>query len=472
MKNKTIKVLMASAEISPFAKVGGLADVVGSLAPAMKKLGVDVRLVMPKYSSIDDRKYKLERIYRNVKVPSAGTMQTIDIYLAYLPNTNIPVYFIDNKKYFGKKEVYWGNDAERFSFFCIAVIYALSELEFKPDIIHTHDFHTALLTNLVKLSDYIYSKSAKTLYTIHNLNYQGKIEPKVLKNANLNSKSMASLSKDAKDGDINLMVQGIFNCDLLNTVSPTYAKEITKKEQGGGLHRVIMANKEKLSGILNGLDLESFNPATDKDIVKKYSLANLDDKVKNKLALQKEMNLEVNKDIPLVAMISRLAWQKGLELIEDKLINNLDMQVVILGTGEKKYEDYLQKLAKKYPQKLAVKIMFSSAMAQRIYAGSDFFLMPSRFEPCGLGQMIAMRYGSLPIVRATGGLKDTVDRSVGFIFKKFSARAFYLAVKRAVDVYYKEPKQLRRMQITAMKKDFSWDNSAKKYLKLYKNLLK
>ncbi|MCF7794960.1 glycogen synthase [Patescibacteria group bacterium] len=472
MKNKEIKVLMASAEISPFAKVGGLADVVGSLPPAMKKIGVDVRLIMPKYGSIDDKKYSLERIYKNIKVPSATNIQTIDIYLGHLPNTDIPVYFIDNKKYFSKKEVYWGNNAERFSFFCLSVIYALSELEFKPDIIHAHDFHSALITNLVKLSTYVYSKSAKTLYTIHNLNYQGKSEPKVLKNANLSISSMESLSKDAKDGDINLMVQGIFNCDLLNTVSPTYAQEITKKEQGGGLHRVIGKNKDKLSGILNGLDTEAFNPATDKDIVKKYSLSNLEGKTKNKLALQKEMNLEVNKDIPLVAMVSRLAWQKGLELIEDNLINNLDMQVVILGTGEKKYEDYLQKLAKKYPEKLAVKIMFSSAMAQRIYAGSDFFLMPSRFEPCGLGQMIAMRYSSLPIVRATGGLKDTVDSSVGFMFKKFSARAFYLAVKRAIDVYYDEPKKFKKMQIKAMKKDFSWDNSAKKYLKLYKNLLK
>ncbi|MFP4514435.1 MAG: glycogen synthase [Parcubacteria group bacterium] len=472
MKNKEIKVLMTSAEISPFAKVGGLSDVVGSLPPAMKKLGVDVRLMMPKYGSIDEKKYKLERIHKNVKVPSATTMETIDIYLAYLPETEIPVYFIDNKKYFSKKEVYWGNNPERFSFFCLSVIYALSELEFKPDVIHAHDFHTALLTNLVKISDYIYSKDAKTLYTIHNLNYQGKADPRVLKNANLSTASMESLSKDARDGDINLMVQGIFNCDLLNTVSPTYAKEISKKEQGGGLHRVIKKNQDKLSGILNGLDLEAFNPVTDTSITKNYSFSSLEKKLENKSSLQKEMNLEVNENIPLVAMVSRLAWQKGLELIEDKLINDLKMQVVVLGTGEKKYEDYLQKLAKKYPKKLAVKIMFSSDMAQRIYAGSDFFLMPSRFEPCGLGQMIAMRYGSLPIVRATGGLKDTVDESVGFIFTKFSARAFYLAVKRAVDVYHKEPKKFKKMQVKAMKKDFSWDSSAKKYLKLYKNLLK
>jgi starch synthase len=472
MKNKEIKVLMASAEISPFVKVGGLADVLGSLSPAMEKLGLDIRLIMPKYGSIDEKKYKLERIYRNIKVPSATTMQLIDIYLGYLPRTKIPVYFVDNNKYFSKKEVYWGNDAERFSFFSLAVIYTLSELEFKPDIIHAHDFHTALLTNLVKLSTYVYSKDAKTLYTIHNLNYQGKIEPKVLKNANLNVKSMESLTKDAKDGDINLMVQGIFNSDLFNTVSPSYAKEITTKDQGRGLQRVIKINKKKLSGIINGLDQEAFNPATDKDIIKKYNISNLEAKQENKLALQKEMNLEVSKDIPLVAMVSRLAWQKGVELIEDNLLKNLEMQVVILGTGEKKYEKYLEKLARKYPNKLAVKIMFSTEMAQRIYAGSDFFLMPSRFEPCGLGQMIAMRYGSLPIVRATGGLKDTVDESVGFIFKKFSARAFYLAVKRAVDVYYKEPKKFKKMQITAMKKDFSWDNSAKEYLKLYKKLLK
>ena len=472
MSNKQIKVLMTSAEISPFAKVGGLADVLGSLPPAIKDLGVDVRLIMPKYGSIDEKKYKLKKVCNSIKVPSATKVLEVDIYLGFLPDTDIPVYFVHNDKYFSQDKVYWGNDAERFSFFCLSVIYVLSEIDFRPDIIHTHDFHTALLTNLVRLSDYAYSKNVKTLYTIHNLNYQGKSEPKMLKNANLKVDSMETLSKDAKDGDINLMVQGILNSDLFNTVSPTYAKEITKKEQGGGLHRVTKANKKRLSGILNGLDLQVFNPEVDKDIKVNFNVDTLDKKIENKLALQKEMGLEENKDIPLVAMVSRLAWQKGLELIEDNLINDLDMQVVILGTGEKKYEDYLQKLAKKYPNKLAVKIMFSSAMAKRIYAGSDFFLMPSRFEPCGLGQMISMRYGSLPIVRATGGLKDTVDKSVGFVFKKFSARAFYLAVKRAVDLYHNKPKQFKKMQLKAMKKDFSWNNSAKKYLKLYKTLLK
>ncbi len=472
MKKNQISVLMASAEVSPFVKVGGLADVLSSLPPAIKKLNTDVRLIMPKYGNINEKKYKLEKICNNIKVPSAKEIQKVDLYLGFLPKTDIPVYFIANKKYFSKKEVYWGNDAERFSFFCLAVMYVLPEIEFKPDIIHAHDFHSALLTNLVKVSPYIYFKNAKTLYTIHNLNYQGKFDPKLLKNANLNTKSMKTLAKDAKDGDINLMVQGIFNSDLLNTVSPSYAKEITKKEQGGGLHKVINLNKDKLSGIINGLDLEVFNPDTDQDIVSNYNYKQLDKKIDNKLALQKEMGLKEDKDVPLVAMVSRLAWQKGLELIEDNLIKNLDMQVVILGTGEEKYEKRLSALAKKYPNKLVAKIMFSSDMAQRIYAGSDFFLMPSRFEPCGLGQMISMRYGSLPIVRATGGLKDTVDKSVGFVFKKFSARAFYLAVKRAVDTYKQNPKTFKKMQIKAMKKDFSWDNSAKKYLKLYKTLLK
>ncbi len=470
MKKNNVKVLMVSAEVVPFAKAGGLADVVGSLPPALKKLGTDIRIVMPKYGLISEKKYKLERIAKDISLPSGGEIVKIDLYKAFLPKTKIPVYFIDYPKYFSENKIYTEkNDTKRFIFFSLAVKYILPIINFKPDVIHAHDFHSALVTNFIKLSDSIYSKNAKTVYTIHNLNYQGKSNLGVLKEGNLDLNSLESLSKDAKDGDINFMVQGIFNCDVLNTVSPTYAKEIMTKEQGGGLHRVIKKNKLKLTGILNGLDVDKFNPLTDPHLFKNFSVDSLDDKALNKTELQKKFSLPVDASKPMIAIVSRLAWQKGLELLSNEIFDKLDVQLVILGTGEKKYEDYCKKLAKKYPDKVSAQIMFDVSLAQKIYAASDFFLMPSRYEPCGLGQMIAMRYGSLPIVRKTGGLADTVNSSLGFAFTSFSQRALYLAILKAVKTY-SDKRKYQAMQKRVMKKDFSWNKSAKKYLSIYKSL--
>ena len=460
---------MASAEVAPFAKVGGLADVVGSLPPALKKLGCDIRLVMPLYGVIGRKKYGLKKIHSNVEIYFGNGFAKINIWQAKLPNSNVIIYFIDAPKYFGAKEIYAKkNNAERFLFFSLASLYMLPSINFKPDVIHCHDFHTAMMPNLLKVSDYAYFKGIKTVFTIHNLNYQGKSGIEVLSTGNLTKKSLKFLSKDAQDGDINFMVQGILSADIINTVSKTYAKEIATSFYGAGIDNIIKKRKSDLYGILNGIDIKFFNPVSDKYIKQKYSVKTFNKKVINKLALQKEFGLPQGKNIALIGFVSRLVWQKGIELITEDVIKNSNCQFVILGTGQPEYEKYLKQLSKKYPDKFSAQIKFDIKLAQWIYAGSDAFLMPSRFEPCGLGQMIAMRYGAVPIVRATGGLADTVNSRVGFSFKEFSVDSLRRAIKKALNIYYNQPKKWRQLQVDGMVKDFSWDKSAKEYLKIYK----
>jgi len=480
MTKKKIKILMASAEVAPFAKVGGLADVVGSLPPALKKLGVDVRLIMPLYGSINRKKYKLKKAYNDLEVPSGMRFIKVNIWRSKLPGTTVPIYFIDTPKFFKSKHIYVpGDNSKRFLFFSLATLYAApviaakaGQVKFKPDIIHCQDSHVALVPNILKATNLQFLKGVKTLYTIHNFQYQGKTKPAILSTGNLSKNSLKSLTVDAQDGDINFMVQGVLNADLINSVSKTYAHEITTSDYGAGLDNIIRKRKRDLFGIVNGIDINFFNPAKDQFIKQKYSTKSIGKKIINKIYLQKKLGLTKNKNIPLVGMITRLAWQKGIELITEKLIRESDCQFVFLGTGQKKYEAYLKKLARKYPDKVSGQIMFDIKLAQQIYAASDIFLMPSRFEPCGLGQMIAMRYGAVPVVRATGGLADTVNPQVGFSFKKFSAKALYRALQRAINIYYQQPKKWRALQISGMKKDFSWNKSAKEYLRLYKKLVK
>ncbi len=456
MFTKEIKILMAAAEIAPFAKVGGLADVVGSLPWALKKLHCQVKLIMPLYGSIDRRKFKLKKIIAGLEMESAGKRQKINLWRT--SRQGIEIYFIEHNKFFGRAEVYSGDDAARFLFFSLACLRVLSLIKFKPDIIHCHDFHTALIPNLIKAGacpDHDFYQDIKILFTIHNLNHQGRSGIEVLSTGNLDEYSLKSLTRDARDHDINFMVQGIINADLVNTVSPTYAREITTSVYGASLERIVRENKDKISGILNGLDLDFFNPAKDKYIFSCYGLKTLERKTDNKVKLQKQLSLPVSRKTALVGFISRLAWQKGLELITDKLVENCDCQFVFLGTGEKKYETELKKLARRYPAKVSAQIIFDIKLAQRIYAAADIFLMPSRFEPCGLGQMIAMRYGAVPLVHATGGLADTVNSKVGFSFKNFSERELDKTLKQALDIYYNRPRQWKKLQKAGMKKDFS-----------------
>lgn len=472
MSNKKIKVLMLAAEVAPFAKVGGLADVAGSLPPALKKLGCDVRMMMPLYGSIDRKKYKLKKIYSDLEVPSGRLLVKVSIWEGKMPGSRVPIYFLDAPEYYKYDAVYVpGDNSERFLFFSLAALYSLPAIGFEPEVIHCHDSHVGLVPDIIKTTNLEFIKNIKTLFTIHNFNYQGKTEVDVLRTGNLNKNSLKTLTRDAQDGDINFMAQGVLNADLINTVSVKYAEEITTSMYGAGLDNVIRKRKKDLYGILNGIDVNFFDPEKDKFIKNNYSIKSLDEKKKNKLVLQKKLGLIQNEQTPVVGLVSRLVWQKGLELITDKIVK-LDAQFVFLGTGQKQYEIQLKKLAKKHPHQVSAQIMFDLGLAQEIYAGSDMFLMPSRFEPCGLGQMIAMRYGTLPIARATGGLEDTVDKEVGFKFEKFSKNEFYKTLKEAVDMYHDKPLRWREMQENAMKRDFSWNKSAEEYVKLYKKLVK
>lgn len=472
MKNQKIKILMTAAEVAPFAKVGGLADVVGSLPPALKKIGIDVRIMMPKYGNIDEKKYRLKKKLIGVKINSEGKNVKIDIWEGKIPKSNVIVYFLAYPKYFGKKEVYsHSNDVERFLFFSQASLYSLEAIKFIPDVIHCHDYHTSAIIDLVKVTQDEKLKNIKTILTIHNLDYQGKFTKfEQLGLANLYIDSLPSLRKDAEDGDINLLVQGILGADVINTVSNTYAKEIMTTQYAPSLDNIIKLRKKDLFGILNGIDVDFFNPETDKYIYKKYSIKTIKDKNYNKIQLQKELGLPESKNIPMIGLVSRLVGQKGLDLIED-YIGNLNCQFVFLGTGAPEFENQLIELAKKFPDKVSTKILFNVGLAQKIYAGSDMFLMPSKFEPCGLGQMIAMRYGTIPIVRATGGLVDSVNSSIGFSFKKYDQISLKKTLIKALNVYHKDPKKWSLMIKKAMKEDFSWDNSAKKYLEIYQRII-
>lgn len=462
------KILMASAEVAPLAKSGGLGDVVPSLSSALKDKGYQVRIIMPKYGFIKEKKDNLERIKINLKIEAGGKKEKISVWQTRLAS-GVRVYLLENQKYFGKNKIYWGNESKRFLFFSHAILEALPFLGYKPDIIHCHDFHTALIPDLLKISTDAYYKNTKTLYTIHNLNYQGRSDIEVLSTGDLNKTSLRSLSRDAQDGDINFMVQGIINADAVNTVSSTYAKEITTSQYGKGLDKVIRERKSKIQGILNGIDTEFFDPATDDNIPVNYTFRSLSRKRENKTALQQELGLLRDENIPLAGFVSRLVEQKGVELLGREVMG-LDCQFVILGAGPKKYERQMRRWPRRYPRRVSVIMEFDVELAQRIYAGADIYLLPSRFEPCGLGQMVAMRYGTVPVVRATGGLKDTVDEKVGFSFDKFSESALKRKFQQALNTYKRDPSRWKKFQKNGMNRDFSWRHSAGEYLKLYRRL--
>jgi len=448
-KNK-LKILIAAAEVTPIAKVGGLGDVIGALPKALAKLNLDARVIMPFFGAIDKNKYKIKLIRQNIKI--GGT--SINLWLTKIPDSAVPVYLIEHNFFAGKK-IYstaladGSKDMKKFVFFSQAILENIKAINFAPDVIHLNDWHTAAIARLLK-TEYktdLFFKQTKTLYTIHNLANQGIIKTK------------------------NYMAEGILNADLINTVSPTYAKEILTKEYGAGLEKILQTRKKDLYGILNGIDTNFFNPATDKLIKFDYSAEALEKKVANKTELQRQLGLPQDKKIALVGLVTRFVGQKGVELITENF-SKLNCQFVFLGTGEKKYEDALLELAKKFPRQFSAQIKFDEKLAHKIYAASDIFLVPSRFEPCGLTQMIAMRYGGVPVVRLTGGLADTVNSKVGFTFKKFATNEFYNILNRALKIYYEKLKTWRLLQLNGMKQDFSWNKSAKEYLKLYKKLVK
>jgi starch synthase len=482
-EKEPLRVLYLSAEVVPFAKTGGLADVAGSLPKALKKLGVDVRVGMPRYRHIDPQQFGLKVALEPFPVPLDD--QTLEAgWLEGRIGDDVPVYFVENAHFYDREGIYMHpDDAERFIFFCRAMLEGCKRLNWAPQVIHCNDWHTAIVPNWLKTiyKDDPFFKDTATLYTIHNLAYQGIFGYRVLEVAGIDQYGFI-VHPDIPDLDnvVDLMARGIYFADIINTVSETYAQEILTPEYGERLDPLLRDRRDRLFGVLNGIDPELQNPATDPYIAAHYDLHDLSGKVECKRALQREAGLSEDAHIPLIGAISRLTDQKGFDLIAqiiDPLVRHTPLQFVLLGTGEQRYHDLFTQIHQRYPDRVQVFLTFNAPLAQKIYAGSDMFLMPSRFEPCGLGQLIAMRYGSIPIVRATGGLADTVQdfdpetgAGNGFSFKAYDPFALFAAIIRALENYrYKET--WRRLMLKVMSADYSWDASARKYVDLYHRAL-
>ncbi len=473
--SKDLKVLVVASEITPFAKSGGLGDVIGSLPKALKHYGVDIRVVVPKYHSIKKEYAERMSYVDSLSISLDWRNQTASIFKM---EDEIPIYFLGNDYYFGRDSLYgYDDDCERFSFFAKASVACLTHIDFIPDVIHYNDWQTGL--GCVHLHDTYGGISAlsniKTLFTIHNIQYQGVFNRDLLRMMGLNE-GYCNVNKMEFHGNVSMMKAALIYADAISTVSETYANEIQTPEYSYGLDGVLRKQSHKLYGIVNGIDEVTNNPATDKRIFENYDSNSLHIKKNNKRALQEQLGLP-QKDVPIIAIISRLVEQKGLDLIAvamEELIGK-DIQLVVLGTGESRYENLFKHMAWRSPDKVSANICFSDELAQRIYAGSDLFLMPSLFEPCGLGQLFAMRYGTIPIVRRTGGLADTVqhyDKTTkqgnGFVFNDYLANGMMWAVNEALHCYYLE--DWNNVVQNAISSDFSWDKSAEKYIELYLKL--
>ncbi len=458
---KGLKVLMVSSEVVPFSKTGGLADVVGSLPLAIDKLGVDIRVVTPRYKSV--------KIY--------GNEARLD--------DDVPVYFIEDEGYFMRDNLYgdkagdYPDNLERFAFFSKKVLEILKDLDFKPDIIHCNDWQTALIPAYLKtiLKDDPFYAGIKTVFTIHNIGYQGLFPKEEFPETGLGW-DLFSIDGLEFYGKVNILKGGLVFSDIITTVSPTYAREIQTKEFGYGLDGVLAQRKDLIFGIVNGVDYDEWNPSRDKELQYHFSPTKIDGKDKEKIALQREGGLKEDVNAPLIGIISRLADQKGLDIISQIIEPLLDMkvQLILLGTGDEKYHILFERMKRKHPKKASIHLKFDAVLAKKIYAGSDMFLMPSRYEPCGLGQLISLRYGTIPIVRKTGGLADTIieynpktGEGNGFVFERYDADELFGTIRRAVDLY-KDKGTWRKLVLKAMKCDFSWEGSAKKYIELYKKI--
>ena len=466
-----MKILFVASECAPVLKVGGLGDFIGSLPKVLKDFGLDVRVVIP-----FPEKIQREKLNFNLISDFYFKKGRILIWQTFLPKTEIPIFLLENKKYLTPGEIYPQiNDFKsfrKFLFFSNAILEIFPKIGWEPEVLHCNEWETAFVAPLLKIKNQ--KLKIKTLLTIHNLSIQGKWNAKeIFQFLNLKGKEIKSLKERDKDGDFNILQQGILNSDILTTVSPTYAKEILTKEYGEGLEEILKKNKRKLFGILNGIDTEIFDPETDKNLKVNYPLKNIEREIENKIELQEILNLPKNPEIPLIGFIGRLIAQKGLDLFEKVIpdLIRLNVEIVFLGIGKEKYEKMLIDFSKKYPKNISTNIKFDSALAQKIYGGCDIILIPSLFEPCGLVQMIAQRYGTIPIARKTGGLADTIeDEKTGFLFERFNPESFLKAIERCLKVF-QDKKEWQRMIKKAMAKDFSWKKSAKEYLKLYQKLI-
>ena len=471
-----MKILFVGSEATPFSKTGGLADVLGSLPKELNKLGVDARVVLPKHMWTKEKFNDVLEPVCNYRV-SVGPKEEY----AGIESTvyeGVTFYFIDNEYYFGYRNTLYGHydDGERYGFFCNAVLQMLEEIDFYPEVLHTHDWQAGLIPYLYqkKFSHKEKYQGIKTVHTIHNIAYQGRFSKDLMPYLNVEYSSDLEF-----DNVINYLKTALVTADYVTTVSETYATEILHDFFGYGMQNVLRERTESLGGIVNGIDYDDFNPKTDKKIEYNYSLYNyLKGKEANKKALREYHGLEDNKK-PVIGIVSRLADQKGFDLIGDViegLVAKGDIQLVLLGSGDPGIEGFYNDLHSRYPKQVGVYIGYSDEMARKVYAGSDMFLMPSRFEPCGLAQLISLKYGTVPIIRKTGGLRDTIEiynkyngEGTGFGFENYDSGDMLYAINNALEVYG-DQKSWKQLVKRGMQQDFSWQESAKKYIELYKKL--
>ena len=477
-----MKILFAASECVPFIKTGGLADVVGALPKELIKTGADVRVILPLYKTMDPKWRAQATELLNFYVELGWRKQYVGIY--QLEYCGITFYFIDNEQYFGRDYVYGSgtDEGERYAYFCRAVLEALPKIDFIPDVLHCNDWQTGLIPVMLKIqyNSLGMYKNIKTVYTIHNLKFQG-IFPIDFVEEMLGLGSLAYTSDSLEFyGMCSYMKGGLVYADEINTVSPTYAQEIQTAYYGERLDGLLRTRLDHLCGILNGIDTTDYDPETDPVLEYHYNADTFDEKVKNKLLLQKELGLTVDPDIPMIGMVSRLSGQKGLDLVECVFepIMNTGAQVVVLGMGESKYVDLFSWAQWKYSAQFAACFQMNNALAHKIYGACDLFLMPSMFEPCGLSQLIALRYGTLPITRETGGLRDTVlayneytGDGNGFTFLNYNAHDMLHVIEQAVRMYRENRITFNSLAKRAMKGQYGWDRSAQTYLELYKKAL-
>jgi starch synthase len=480
-----MKVLIASPEIFPFVKTGGLADVTGALPKALNKLGAEVRVILPKHKGIEESKFPME--YKNLKIGCQISQSVVEAEIVESEYDGVKAYLVEQDEYYYRDYLYstpdgdYLDNAERFIFFAKSILETIKATGFVPDVLHCNDWETALAPVFLKTAykDDPILKNIPTVFTIHNLGYQGIFWHHDM---HLLDIGWEYFTPDFLEffGNINFLKGGIIFSDIINTVSKKYSEEIQTQEFGYGLDGILSKRKKDLFGIINGIDYQDWNPEKDEFLPARYSVDNRENKAVCKKALQEAFGLPVDNALPLVATISRLADQKGFDLIGTALeeMRALGTQYVILGTGERKYHELFTDLAKELPNSFAVKIAYDNRLAHLIEAGADMFLMPSRYEPCGLNQLYSLKYGTVPVVRGVGGLEDTIidydkapDKGTGFKFYDYTKEAMLDALERALTIY-RDPDAWQSLVKRCMTADFSWERSAKEYLELYERAIR
>jgi starch synthase len=481
-----MKIAFAASEVYPFAKTGGLADVAGALPIDIAKLGNEVKVFMPKYNFVDDDKYDIKYCWDIGEIPVRvnGTIRFMHLHQAKLPDSNVEINFIDCPHYFFRGQVYTNDpdEDERFILFSKGVIEVLQRLKWAPDIIHCNDWQTGLLPLFVKDNykwDRMFEHTA-FLFTIHNIGYQGIFSSKSIFAAEIREDLFYPGGPAELNGDVNFMKIGILFSEIINTVSPTYAKEILTPEYGAGLESILQARKSDLYGILNGVDYKTWDPANDKLIPFRYTPDYLSGKIHNKKYLLEHFQIDFDESIPLIGIVSRLVSQKGFDIVGDVIsrLMNLEAQWMVLGSGDSKFEEMFNAIAHNNSDKAAVYIGYNNEISHLVEAASDIFLMPSRYEPCGLNQIYSLKYGTVPVVRKTGGLNDTVqdwhevksaggeETGTGFTFEDYTGHALYTTLVRAIDTFHNKP-VWKKIQKNGMSRVYSWQNAAESYLDLY-----